>query len=229
MNPSTQFFRSYLFPIVLVVVGMISLVGCVPMDQVQRPSLREVRLGNVRGQVTSDTRLLPGEISGEVTEIDRSRREIVVRTDEGRRETLPFDFERTQVLYHSYEYRVENIEAGDRIAYQSPRRSAYIDTIRIQEPVQARSGSGPTVARPLPTRPRTDIVEGTVERIDQSLGVFDIRPSAAARTVTVSVPYNARTADIDSFRTLRRGDTVRVEGEFVNPDSFQLLAFLPVR
>jgi hypothetical protein len=45
----------------------------------------------------------------------------------------------------------------------------------------------------------------------------------------VSIPYNARTADVDNFRSLRRGDHVRVEGEFIKPESFQLLAFLSPR
>ena len=49
------------------------------------------------------------------------------------------------------------------------------------------------------------------------------------RMVTVSVPYNARAADVDNFRALLRGDPVRVEGEFVNPDNLQLLSFLSPR
>jgi len=227
MNPSKRFSLRYVFPLAVFAVAFVSLAGCVPIEQVQRPSLREVRLGNVQGYATADTRLLPGEIAGEVSEIDRNRREIIVRTDDARRQVLRYDFDRTKVVYHGYEYGIENLEAGDRIAFQLPPRStAYVDTIRIQEPVQARSGSN--IARPLPPRPRTDVVEGTVERVDHSLGVFEIRPPAG-RTVTVSVPYNARTADIDNFRALRRGDPVRVEGEFVNPESFQLLAFLSVR
>jgi hypothetical protein len=227
MNLSNRSWLTHVFPLAVFAAAVISLVGCVPIEQVQRPSLREVRLGNVQGYATADTRLLPGEIAGEVTEVDRNRRDIIVRTDDGRRQALRYDFDRTKVVYHGYEYGIENLEAGDRIAFQLPPRStAYVDTIRIQEPVQARSGA--SIARPLPPRPRTDVVEGTVERVDHSLGVFDIRPPAG-RTVTVSVPYNARTADIDSFRALRRGDPVRVEGEFVNPESFQLLAFLSVR
>src|SRR5262245_20312244 len=94
MKISSPRIRWYLLPIALVVSGIVSLTGCVPINQVQAPSLREVRLGNVRGQVTADNRLLPGEISGEVTEIDRGRREIIVRTDDSRRDVLPFDFER---------------------------------------------------------------------------------------------------------------------------------------
>lgn len=67
-----------------------------------------------------------------------------------------------------------------------------------------------------------------MERINLDLGVFDIRPRTG-RNVAISIPYNARAGDVDSFRSLRRGDHVRVEGEFVNSESFQLLAFLSPR
>jgi hypothetical protein len=120
---------------------------------------------------------------------------------------------------------VDHLEAVDHIAYTlTPRDSRYVTVIRIQEPVQARAGR--TIARPVSPPPlRSDVVEGTVERVNYELGVFDIR-SRNGRQVTVSIPYNAKTADVDNFRSLRRGDHVRVEGEFVNPESFQLLAFL---
>jgi hypothetical protein len=90
------------------------------------------------------------------------------------------------------------------------------------DPVQARSGS--RFSQAARTR-RTEIIDGTVDRIDQKLGVFDLRPRDG-RNITVSLPYNARAADVDSFSTLRRGDPVRVEGEFVSPENFQLLSFL---
>lgn len=211
----------------LIVATVISLAGCAPMERVARPTLDEVRLGNARGQVTEDTRLLAGEIRGEVDRIDRSRREISVVADDGRRQLLPYDINRTHVVYHGWDYTVDNLEAGDRVAFQPlPRSISYIETIRVLEPVQARSGS--TIARPAPARSRADVVEGTVERVDQSLGTFDLRPNAG-RTITVSVPYNAKAADVDSFRGLRRGDRVRVEGEFVNSESLQLLSFLSLR
>ncbi len=208
--------------------GMISLSGCVPVETVQRPSLNEVRSGNVRGPLAEDTRLSPGEISAQIDQIDPARREIRVIADDGRRDVLRYDVNRTRVIYHGRDYIVDDLEAGDRIAYQTPpRNGALVETIRVQEPVQARSG--PSVARRTPpARSRTDVVEGTVDRVDYNLGVFDVRPSNG-RTVTVSVPYNARAADVDNFRGLRRGDPVRVEGEFVNPDNLQLLSFLSPR
>lgn len=225
--PNRRWRKSCGMPFAVVGSFVMLLASCVPLETVQRPTLDEVRLGNVRGEVAEDARLGSGEIRAEVAEIDRGRREIRVRTDSGRSQVIPYDFNRTRVVYHGWEYSVDHLQAGDVIAYWPVRRdSDYIETIRIQEPVQARAA--PRTATRSPPRERNDVVEGTVERIDPSLGVFDIRPRSG-RTVTVSVPYNARTEDIDYFRSLRRGDRVRVEGEFVNPDNLQLLAFLSSR
>ena len=211
----------------LFIATVMSFAGCVPMERVARPTLDQVRLGNARGQVAEDTKLLAGEVRGEVDRIDRSRREISVIGDDGRTQLLPYDITRTQVIYHGWDYTVDHLEAGDRVAFRPlPRSVSYIETIRVLEPVQARSDT--TIARPLPARSRPDVVEGTVERVDPSLGTFDLR-APTGRTITVSVPYNARTADVDSFRGLRRGDRVRVEGEFVNSESLQLLSFLSPR
>jgi hypothetical protein len=212
--------RVYYFTLAL---ALIVFTGCFP---VSRPTLNEVRMGQGRGQPASDTTLRPGEIRAEVTEIDPSRREIRVRTDDGRREVLVYDINRTLVTYHGREYSVDQLQAGDLIAFQTPPRNSYIDVVRIQEPLQARSGIASPSRSPQPARP--DVVEGTVERVAYDLGAFDVR-SRTGRTVTVSVPYNAKTADVESFRRLRRGDYVRVEGEFVSSDNLQLLAFLTPR
>jgi hypothetical protein len=98
----------------------------------------------------------------------------------------------------------------------------YVDTIRVQEPVQARAGS--TNARRVPPTPRPELLEGTIERIDHERGVFEVKQRSGGN-VTVALPYNARSAEIDAFRRLRIGDYVKVEGEFINRDNFQLLAF----
>jgi hypothetical protein len=226
MKPSKQFWP--VLPFVLMIAALVSLAGCVPIaDPVPRPTLNEVRSGTARGQITADLTLRPGEFPAEVAEIDRARRELRVIADDGRTRALAYDLN-TKVIYHGWDYTVDHLEAGDRIAYTlTPRDSRYASVIRVQEPVQARAGR--TIARPVtPPLPRSDVVEGTVERINYELGVFDIRPRTG-RMVTVSIPYNAKTADVDNFRSLRRGDHVRVEGEFVNPESFQLLAFLSPR
>ena len=225
MDTSNQYRPGYGFSSVLLGAFVMSLVGCVPLETVQKPTLRDVRLGNVQGQVTEDTRLQPGEVQAEVDQIDRSRREIHAVTNDGGRRVIPYDIDRTHVVYHGWDYSVGDLESGDLIAYFPVRHDRnYVDTIRIEEPVQAR----PSTARRAPLPPRNDVVEGTVERVDIDRGFFDVRPRSGG-TVTVSVPYNARATDVDYFRSLRRGDSVRVEGEFVDRDNLQLLAFLSSR
>ena len=227
MKKSNRFWLTYVIPFVLAVSGLVSLAACVPIaEPVRRPTLNEVRSGTARGQIAEDLTLRPAEYPADVVELDRARRELRVITDDGRRHALVYDIN-TKVLYHGWEYSVDDLEAGDRIAYRlAPRDSKYVEAIRLQEPVQARAGR--TIARPAPPLPRRDVVEGTIERINYDLGVFDVR-APSGRTVTVTLPYNARAVDVDNFRSLRRGDHVRVEGEFFNPESFQLLAFLSPR
>jgi hypothetical protein len=224
MNISKRFWLKCGILVALGASGLLAVASCAPIDRT--PTLNEVRSGTARGRITEDVSVLPAEIAAEVAEIDRARQELRVLTTDGRRVALAYD-PNTRVTYHGMEYRVDDLEAGDLIAYRPmPRDSRYVESIRIQEPVQARAGR--SIARTAPPPRRNDVVEGTVDRINYDLGVFDIRPRSG-RTVTVSIPYNARAADVDNFRSLRRGDHVRVEGEFVNPESLQLLAFLSPR
>ena len=226
MKLSYPSWHSHTSCFLILISTLTAFAGCAPLEPA-KPTLDEVRLGNARGPNAEDRGVRPGETRGEVTEVNRSKQEIYLVTDNGQRQIVPFDFNRTKVIYHGRDYTIDNLEAGDRVAYLAlPRGSSYIDVLRIQEPVQTRSGS--RFARSNPPRPKTDILEGTVDRVDPNLGVFDVTPRTGRR-VTVSVPYNARQTDVDSFRSLRRGDVVRIEGEFVSPDNLQLLSFLSLR
>jgi hypothetical protein len=223
MNRLNRSPQAYLF---LAGLSLTILAGCALET---RPTLDEVRTGRVRGQVTEDATLQPGEIRADVTAIDPARREIRVQTDDGRKRVLLYDRNLTRVTYHGWNYTVDQLEAGDLIAFRTrPRDGDEVETIRIQDPVQARRGIGPGIAGRSASPARADVVEGTVERVQVDLGVFDVQPRTG-RVITVSVPYNAKASDVESFRRLRRGDFVRVEGEFVNPDSLQLLSFLSPR
>lgn len=214
-----------MYPLMLV-ISLAALIGCVPMHTVSRPTLDDVRLGKAAGAPAEDLALRPDEVRAEVLQVELERNRIRVWTDGGRREVLPYDINRTRVTYHGWDYTVASLESGDVIAFRVPPRGSYVDMIRIQEPVQARAG-GAALARRTPP-PRADVIEGTVNRVQHDLGVFDVTPRAG-RPVTVAVPFNAKPADVENFRRLRRGDYVRVEGEFTNPESFQLLSFLSPR
>jgi hypothetical protein len=194
------------------VVGLTMLLGCVA-----GPTLHETRRGE--SLPGPDTTLQPGEIRAEVVQVTPNRNEIQVRSDDNRTRALRYDPARTRVTYEGRDYSVENLEAGDIIAFHTFGRDNAIDTIRVQQPVQARAAS--TSARAGSSLTRGEVLEGTVDRIDYDRGIFDVRTRDRG-TITVALPFNARTSDVDAFRRLRNGDSVRLEGEFVNRDNFQV-------
>jgi len=73
-----------------------------------------------------------------------------------------------------------------------------------------------------------NVIEGTAERIQYDRGIFDVR-TRSGEIFTVSLPYSARAVDVESFRRLRTGDNVRLEGEFINRDNLQLDSFISPR
>lgn len=192
--------------------GFVLLVGCVA-----GPTLHETRRGE--SLPGPDTTLQPGEIRAEVVQVTPSRNEIQVRPGDNRIQVFRYDPTRTRVTYSGRDYSVENLEAGDIIAFQTQPRDGIIDAIRVQQPVQARAAS--TSVRPGIGLPRGELLEGTVDRIDYDRGIFDVRTRDRG-VITVALPFNARTSDVDAFRRLRNGDSVRLEGEFVNRDNFQI-------
>ncbi len=224
MIQSNGSWLNFLFALTL---GAATVAACAPLET--RPTLNEARVGRAHGSLADDASLRPGETRAEVLEVNPARSEIRVRTDDGRDRVLTYNTNRTNVNYHGWDYTVENLETGDIIAFQTaPRNSSYVEMIRVQEPVQARMARAPTITRPLSLPARSNVVEGTVERINYDMGVFDVR-LRTGELVTVTLPYNARAAEVDSFKRLRNGDYVRLEGEFVNRDNLQLYSFLTPR
>ena len=187
------------FQFLLVLAAMVGLTACFPVETAPvatGPTLNEVRSQGVRGANADDARLRPGETQAEVSQVDRSRGEISAITPEGWREILPYNLDHTRVTYHARDYTIDNLESGDLIAYRSiPTGTRYVETIRIEEPVQARGES--RYARSAPARPHTEVIDGTVERIDPNLGVFDIVRAAAER-----LPYRFHTTPGEQISTV---------------------------
>ena len=121
-----QFTRLHISKLVLA-AGFSMLVGCVA-----GPTLHETRRGE--SLPGPDMTLQPGEIRAEVVQVTPSRNEIQVRADDNRTRVLRYDPARTRVTYSGRDYAVENLEAGDLIAYQTLGRDGTVDAIRVQQP-----------------------------------------------------------------------------------------------
>jgi len=72
---------------------------------------------------------------------------------------------------------------------------------------------------------RIQTVDGRVNRVDIERGTFEVSDPLRGRVI-VSLPYNARNSDVDRLRTLQAGDSVRVEGRFLDRERFELVNFL---
>ena len=149
--------------------------------------------------------------SGEVRDVSTRRREIEIRTDDGRTRTFRYDG-RTRVVYRRNEYPVANLDRGDLIVVrvQDGYGPAYAEEIRVR-----RSGQN---------RADLERLDGRVEYINTPRGTFEMRDRD--RRITVSMPNNSRRVDQERFRRLRSGDFVRIEGYFETRDRFELEAFL---
>src|SRR2546422_572862 len=66
---------------------------------------------------------------------------------------------------------------------------------------------------------------GEGRKVDSRRGTFEVR-NRDGRRVLVALPFNTSRADRDRFDRLREGDSVRVEGTYVNQDRFDFEAFL---
>jgi hypothetical protein len=162
-------------------------------------------------------------IVGEIRYIDARAREIEVRTESGRAASVRYD-NRTRVTYRQRDFTVTNLEPGDFVAMRTQQDRdgrLYTDLVTVRESSQDRAGSAGRSGRP----DRFDRLEGTVEYIDARRGTFELR-GQRNRQVIVSVPFNAPRSVAERFNRLREGDSVRIEGRFVNQDRFELENFL---
>lgn len=157
------------------------------------------------------------EIVGELTGIDMRLKEIYLRPtqDNSSRSsvrTIRFD-DGTQVIYRGKEYPVSSLEVGDVITLQvwNLDRGGSTNLVRVQQNSRDRELSSSETQR----------IEGTVERVDASAAMFELRATTGAN-VRVSLPPNAQRSMTDQVERLHRGDRVLAEGRYLSRDRFEL-------
>lgn len=180
-----------------------------------------MNMGSLADILASGAGIYGSNVSGEIRSIDTRRQEIQLSSGWSGNERIQYD-NRTEVVYQQQRYAVRDLDVGDYVEVQldDSRGERYATAIYVQE--SARDGRGST-QYPRGER-RIEQLEGTVSRLDQRQGWFEMSDRYGAN-VMVTLPYQANRGLSDRFQRLRRGDRIRIEGEWLNGSRMELHRF----
>jgi hypothetical protein len=175
-------------------------------------------LGNVLGGVFGGG---SQEISGTVQGVDTRSQQIFLQQSNGQTIGIGYD-SRTQVVYQNQTYSVNSLERGDQVTARIPSgdgntngNSYYTDYVRVDQSVSSNGGT---------TSGNVQTIQGNVRQIDFTNGWFTLNAGNNG-VLTVSLPYNPRTADRNRFQNLRVGDYVRLYGVYLSNSRVELRQF----
>lgn len=175
-------------------------------------------LGGVLGGILSPA---PSDmVSGSVSGVDTRSQQVYITMDNGQQVAVQYD-NRTQVTYQGQSYPVTSLERGDYVTARLQGTTGgqyYVYSIEVTQPAQG-STSGGSYGSYIQT------MEGNVSQINYQNGTF-LLTSRGSASVVVSMPYNPRQIDVQRFNQLRNGDYVRLQGQWVSSDRFQLVGFM---
>jgi hypothetical protein len=171
------------------------------------------QLGNILGGVGGGTQ--SGQLSGTIRGVDTRYQQISIQQSNG--QTVPVSYDnQTQVVYQNQNYPPTSLENGDQVTarVQANGNTYYTDYVQVDRSVTTNNGGSSNL----------QLVQGTVRQIDRRNGLFTIDINNT-RTLTVTVPNNVSTNDVNRFNNLRSGDLVRFYGTFLNNSQIQLRQF----
>lgn len=178
-------------------------------------------LGNILGGVLGQDQ--GGQVSGVVRNVDTRNQQLSLQQSNGQNLTINYD-NQTRVAYQNQNYSVSNLEYGDQVTARistanNNNNQYYTDFIQVDQSVSSNSNGnvyGNTA--------NAQQFEGTVRNIDRTNGVFQLTGGNYG-SLSVSLPYNPRQADVDRFQRLRNGDFVRIYGVLLNNSRVELRQF----
>jgi hypothetical protein len=172
-------------------------------------------LGSVLGGVLGGG---GNQVSGTVQGVDTRNQQLQISQSNGQAVALQFD-NNTRVVYQNRVYSVTSLDNGDQVnAYiqQLQNGGYYADSVIV---TQAVSGSSTTT-----NGSNVQTLTGNVRSIDRTNGQFSI-DAGNGSLITVSLMYNAASADVNRFNSLRTGDYVRFYGIFLSNTRVELRQF----
>jgi outer membrane lipoprotein SlyB len=176
-------------------------------------------LGNILGGVLGGGggAAQSGQLSGTIRGVDTRSQQISIQQSNG--QTVPVSYDnQTQVVYQNQNYSPTSLENGDRVTarVQANGNSYYTDYVQVDQSVNGTANGS--------VSNNVQQVQGTVRQIDRRNGVFTVDANNGY-TVTVTMPYNPSTNDVNRFNALRSGDFVRFYGTYLNNSQIQLRQF----
>ena len=173
-------------------------------------------LGNILGSVLGNG-TGSNQLSGTIRNVDSRYQQISIQTTSG--QTVPVSYDnQTQVVYQNQNYSPTALEYGDQVTarVQANGNSYYTDYVQVD-----RSASGSANGS---VSSGVELVQGTVRQVDRRNGLFTLDMSNSS-SVTVTLPNNLRSSDVNRFNTLRSGDFVRFYGTYLSRAQIQLAQF----
>ena len=175
-------------------------------------------LGNILGGVLGGgSQQQSGQLTGTIRGVDSRSQQISIQQSNG--QTVPVYYDnQTQVVYQNQSYSPSALENGDRVTarIQANGNNYYTDYVQVDQSVNGTSGGYSSNVQQL---------QGTVRQVDMRNGWFTVVDTNGYNTLTVTVPSNLNTNDINRFRSLRNGDFVRFYGVYLNNTQVQLRQF----
>ncbi len=175
-------------------------------------------LGNVLGSVLGGgQQQQSGQLQGTVRAVNTNNQQITIQQPNGQSVAVLYD-NQTQVVYQNQRYAVTNLEYGDQVtaSVRATQNGAYYtDYVQVDQSVSTSGGSGASGS--------VQSIQGNVRQIDTRNGLFTVESGNGL--LTVSLPYNPRSADVSRFQNLRSGDFVRFYGVFLNNSRVELRQF----
>ncbi len=171
-------------------------------------------LGGILNPAGSNT--LTGTIAG----VDTRNQIVYVNTDNGQQVPVQYSGQ-TQVVYQNQSYPVVDLQRGDYVTVQlqgTGNGGYYTSFIQVNQSVQNGSQYPGRYGGTYQT------LSGNVSRIDYDDGTFLLQQQYGP-AIVVQMPYNPRQNEVRIFNSLRNGQFVRVQGQFLAQNRFQLAAF----
>lgn len=154
------------------------------------------------------------QVSGSIQTVDTRNQQVIVRQSDGQSVALSYD-NSTSVVYNNQNYQVTSLQNGDQVTarvQQLQNGGYYTDLIQVDQSVTSSGATG-----------NAQQIEGTVRQMDVQNGWFTV--TANNGLLTVTMPYNARSTDINRFQNLRSGDYVRLFGVYLTNSRVELRQF----